>query len=92
MSERRRTQLPAACDILRAARPPETPVVLARNLGRTGETIRFIELQALRPDDVDMLTVVLIGSSRTRLIERGSRRFVYTPRGYAAKRQERAAE
>ncbi|MBK8210955.1 MAG: precorrin-3B C(17)-methyltransferase [Rhodospirillales bacterium] len=92
VSERRRTQLPAACDILRAARPPETPVVLARNLGRTGETIRFIELQALRPDDVDMLTVVLIGSSRTRLIERGSRRFVYTPRGYAAKRQERAAE
>lgn len=92
VSQRRRTQLPAACDILRAARAPETPVVLARNLGRAGETIRVIELRSFRPDDVDMLTVVLVGSSRTRLIERGTHRFVYTPRGYAAKRQERAAE
>ena len=34
---------------------------------------------------VDMLTVVLIGSSNTREIVRGTHRFVYTPRGYAAK-------
>jgi precorrin-3B methylase len=36
---------------------------------------------------------VLIGSSRTRLIVRGSQRWVYTPRGYGQKnviRQETA--
>jgi cobalt-precorrin 5A hydrolase/precorrin-3B C17-methyltransferase len=92
VSRRRRTQLVAARDILLTSRPPQTPVVLARNLGRDGEVIRVIELQALSPDDVDMLTIVLIGSSRTRLIRRGTHRFVYTPRGYAAKLAGRAAE
>jgi cobalt-precorrin 5A hydrolase / cobalt-factor III methyltransferase / precorrin-3B C17-methyltransferase len=86
VSQRRRTQLTAARDILLAHRPENTPVVLARNLGRQGEAVRFIQLKALTPGDVDMLTVVLVGSSRTRLIERGMHRFVYTPRGYATKR------
>lgn len=92
VSQRRRTQLAAARDILLASRPPQTPVVLARNLGRPGETVRTVQLKALAPDDVDMLTLVVVGSSNTRLSDRGTHRFVYTPRGYAAKRQERAAE
>ena len=50
VSQRRRTQLSAARDILLAARPPQTPVVLARNLGRPGESIRVVELKALAPD------------------------------------------
>ncbi|MFO1120039.1 MAG: precorrin-3B C(17)-methyltransferase [Rhodospirillales bacterium] len=83
VSQRRRSQLPAARDILLAARPPATPVVLARNLGRPGESVRIIQLKALTPDDVDMLTVVLIGSSTTRAVTRGTHRVVYTPRGYA---------
>ena len=85
VSKRRRTQLAAARDILLQARPPGTPVVLARNLGRAEETIRVIALSDLSPDDVDMVTVVLVGSINTRVLERGQRRFVYTPRGYAAK-------
>jgi len=92
VSQRRRTQLVAARDILLAVRPPQTPVVLARNLGRDGETVRITDLQALSPDDVDMLTLVLVGSSRTRAVTRGTHRFVYTPRGYAAKRAGQAAE
>jgi cobalt-precorrin 5A hydrolase/precorrin-3B C17-methyltransferase len=82
VSRRRRTQIVAARDILLASRLPQSPVVLARNLGREGEWVRVIELQALSPDDVDMLTIVLIGSSRTRVIRRGTHHFVYTPRGY----------
>ena len=72
--------------------------MLARNLGRDGESVRVVELKALTPDDADMLTVVLVGSSRTRLVSRGTHRFVYTPRGYATKQArttvdaERAAE
>jgi cobalt-precorrin 5A hydrolase/precorrin-3B C17-methyltransferase len=85
VSQRRRTQLTAARDILLAHRPEDTPVVLARNLGRGGESACIVELKALTPEEVDMLTVVLVGSSHTRLIWRGTHRFVYTPRGYAAK-------
>ena len=85
VSKRRRTQLAAARDILLGARPAETPVVLARNLGRDGETIEVISLVDLTPDAVDMLTLVLVGSSHTRRVERGGGRWVYTPRGYAKK-------
>jgi len=86
-SERRQTQLPAARAILLAHRAPETPVALARNLGRPGERIAITTLGALAPDDVDMLTLVLVGSSTTRLVA-GDPPRLYTPRGYAGKRGE----
>jgi cobalt-precorrin 5A hydrolase/precorrin-3B C17-methyltransferase len=92
VSQRRRTQLPTARDILLACRPADTPVVLARNLGRHGEAVSVIELKALTSDRVDMLTVVLVGSCGTRLIERGTHRFVYTPRGYAVKQPPTAED
>ena len=85
VSKRRRHQIEAARDILLTGRPGDTPVVLARNLGRPGETIDVVRLADLTPDSADMLTLVLIGNSQSRLIKRGGRRWVYTPRGYAAK-------
>jgi hypothetical protein len=84
-SARRQTQLGAARDILLRHRAAETPVALARNLGRAGETIELTTLGALDPGAVDMLTLVLIGSSATRVIA-GTPPILYTPRGYAAKR------
>ena len=57
-------------------------MILARNLGRDGETIDVIPLSDLQPKLADMLTVVLVGSTRTRLMDRGGRPRVYTPRGY----------
>src|SRR5207253_4721930 len=63
VSRRRRRQLIAARDILRGARPAETPVILGRNLGRSGECLRITILAELDPGDVDMLTVVLVGAS-----------------------------
>ncbi len=83
VSRRRRTQLTSARDILLAHRPPDTPVILARNVGREGETVRVIALGDLTPEHADMLTIVLIGSSTTRAIRAGVNRWVYTPRGYA---------
>ncbi len=88
VSQRRKHQLAAARDILLKARPAETPVVLGRNLGRTGEVLRVTTLEQLDPADVDMLTVVLIGASTTRAIARpDGGQWVYTPRGYAAKKE-----
>ncbi len=85
VSKRRRTQLPIAREILLTGRPPETPVILARNLGRDDENIRTTTLGDLTPDHADMLTLVLIGNSKTKLIKRGEKSWIYTPRGYAKK-------
>ncbi|QDO97164.1 precorrin-3B C(17)-methyltransferase [Ferrovibrio terrae] len=86
VSQRRRHQLEMAKDILLQHRPAETPVVLARNLGREGERVTLTTLNELDIDKVDMLTVVLVGSSVSRAIELpDGRRFAYTPRGYEKK-------
>lgn len=86
VSRRRRTQLAQARDILLAHRPADTPVILATNLGRDGEAVRIVALSRLDVDDVDMLTVVIVGSSETRRLATGDgREWVYTPRGYSGK-------
>lgn len=85
VSKRRRTQLAKAREILLTQRPAETPVVLGRNLGRSDEAVTVVTLQDLEVDMVDMLTLVLVGSSATKHIRRGIHDWVYTPRGYGAK-------
>lgn len=85
VSKRRRTQLAAAKEILLRHRPDETPVILARNLGRETENVEIISLAELEVDMVDMLTLVLVGSSTTKRFAAGQREWAYTPRGYAKK-------
>ena len=87
VSKRRQKQLTRARDILLSGRPPKTPVVLARNLGRDGEALDVITLGELEPGHADMLSVIIIGSSRTRLAGQGQGVRVYTPRGYETKKQ-----
>ena len=82
-SARRSDQLVRARAILLEARVADTPVALARNLDRADETIALTTLGALDPAAVDMLTLVLVGSSTTRRV--GERSLLYTPRGYAQK-------
>ncbi len=85
VSRRRRTLLAEARDILLQHRPADTPVMLASNLGRPSEAVRYVRLADLQVDDVDMLTVVLVGSSNSRLAQLGEGARMYTPRGYARK-------
>jgi len=86
VSKKRRTQLAWARDKLLEHRPASTPVILATNLGREGELIRIVPLGSLNVDDVDMLTVVVVGSSNSATVATGDgRTWVYTPRGYARK-------
>ncbi|QQA43199.1 precorrin-3B C(17)-methyltransferase [Pelagovum pacificum] len=83
VSMRRRTLLAEARDILLQHRPADTPVMLASNLGRPEEELRYRRLDALEVDEVDMLTVVLVGSSQSRLAQLGEGPRMFTPRGYA---------
>ncbi len=83
VSKRRRDQLARAKAILAQHRPPTTPVVLARQLGRADEKVITTTLAELSVDQADMLTVIVIGNSQTRLFSTASRQWIYTPRGYA---------
>jgi cobalt-precorrin 5A hydrolase/precorrin-3B C17-methyltransferase len=83
-SEHRRSGLVRALEIVGSARSPATPVVHARNLGRSGETVSIGSLAELDPGSVDMLSVLIVGSCRTRILAGPpGRSFVYTPRGYS---------
>ena len=86
VSMKRRTQLAYARDELLKYRPASTPVVLATNLGRPGESVRTVPLGELNIEEVDMLTVVVVGSSESRTVKTGDgKTWVYTPRGYSGK-------
>lgn len=85
VSKTRRTLLAEARDILLKHRPADTPVMLASSLGRPEEHVRYRKLSELEVDEVDMLTVVLIGSSNSRLAQLGEGPRMFTPRGYARK-------
>ena len=81
-SATRRGMLDRALRILREHRAADTPVVVARNLGRTGEQVEVTRLHGLDPARVDMTTVLLVGSSKTRTFALGGATRAYTPRGY----------
>jgi cobalt-precorrin 5A hydrolase / precorrin-3B C17-methyltransferase len=80
-STRRPARLAEATAILLRHRPPHTPVFIGRNLGRDGEERRILALSELASAEVDMLSVVLVGSSTTRRLDADPPR-LYTPRGY----------
>ncbi|PHJ65474.1 precorrin-3B C17-methyltransferase [Nostoc linckia z18] len=83
VSKDRTWQLAEARNILLQHRTPDTPVVLGRNLGRPGQTVKVITLEELAPATADMRTVILIGSTKTRIIKRSDGNvWVYTPRRY----------
>ena len=84
VSRARPWQLDRALDIVREHRTGATTVVLGRNIGRPGETLTTTTLENLRSDQVDMRTMVIVGSSTTRSFPRndGNGDWVYTPRWY----------
>ena len=68
--------------------PATTPVVLARQLGRAEEAVSLHTLESLPLEQVDMLTLVMVGSSQSKRFARGDgKTYAYTPRGYAKKRE-----
>ena len=82
VSVARRETFARALEILRAHRAPETPVVVARNLGRDGERVALVPLGRLDPARIDMSTTLIVGSSDTRTFRHGASIRAYTPRGY----------
>ncbi len=84
-SRTRRVQLEDARALLLRHRAPQTPVVLARAVGSEEESVSVTTLVGFAAAEVDMRTLLLVGSSTTRVIENGrDLPLLYTPRRYPA--------
>ncbi|MFJ5679977.1 precorrin-2 C(20)-methyltransferase [Streptomyces sp. NPDC093097] len=82
-SRSRTWQVAKARDVLLEHRAPDTPVMLARDIGGPEESLRTVPLAELDPTEVDMRTLLLVGSSQTRRVRRDDgTEVVWTPRRY----------
>ena len=81
ISRARPWQLGKAFELLRHHLPASTPVIFGRAVGRPDEKVVVSSLEAVDPPAADMATLIIVGSSLTRVIERpGLEPLVYTPR------------
>lgn len=67
-------------EILREACGDERLILFARAVCTAEEHLRIVTLREATPDMADMRTMVIVGSSQTRLIERSGAPILYTPR------------
>ncbi len=86
-SKARPDRIAEAFDLLRSLKSRATPVAFARAVGRAGERLTITTLGAADVSLVDMATLVIVGSSETRLIPHdGARPWMLSPRSYGAPR------
>jgi cobalt-precorrin 5A hydrolase/precorrin-3B C17-methyltransferase len=84
-SRARPWQIERAVEIIGRHRDPATPVVIARDVGRPDEIVRVVRLADFPHTDIDMRTMVIVGSSTTRTFPRtAGGQWTYTPRWYGA--------
>ncbi len=82
-SRARPLQIGQAFDHLRGLKSVATPVAFARAVGRPDERLHLTTLGEADASLVDMATLVIVGSSETRLVRgQGGRRWMLTPRRY----------
>ena len=77
-SKERNWQLKATIKMFLEKRKKETPILVARQVGRKDQKISFCTLEDLPYSQIDMLTLVIVGNSITKLIDN---KFI-SPRGY----------
>ncbi|MGR3742840.1 MAG: precorrin-3B C(17)-methyltransferase [Pseudooceanicola nanhaiensis] len=73
-----------ALDLLKSRCADDRPVIFARAVSTPDESLRVVPLPEATPEMADMRTVVIVGSSATRVIERPQGPVVYTPRSVPA--------
>ena len=71
-------------EVLNAACGDDRPVIFARAVSTPEEQIRVVPLTQARAEMADMRTMVIVGSSATRIIDRDGAPIVYTPRSVPA--------
>ncbi len=74
----RNWQLKSIIDICLKSRHSDTPVLIARQVGRVNQTKKFFTLNTIPFKEIDMLSIIIIGNSQTTLVDE----IFLTPRGY----------
>ncbi len=74
----RNWQLKSVIDICLKSRHGDTPVLIARQVGRDNQTKKFFTLNTIPFKEIDMLSIIIIGNSQTTLVDE----IFLTPRGY----------
>jgi len=80
VSKVRSHQIERALVILGEERAPTIPVGLATDIGRADERILLTKLADIQLADITSRTVIIVGSSQSRIFEYGARQWFYTPR------------
>ncbi len=74
----RNWQLKSVIDQCLKSRPDNTPVLIARQVGRENQSKKFFTLNTIPIKEIDMLSIIIIGNTQTTLIDE----IFLTPRGY----------
>ncbi|ABM71012.1 precorrin-3B C(17)-methyltransferase [Prochlorococcus marinus] len=74
----RNWQLKIVIDICLKSRLGNTPVLIARQVGRENQSKKFFTLNTIPFKEIDMLSIIIIGNSQTTLVDE----IFLTPRGY----------
>ncbi len=74
----RNWQLKRAIELCLGYRPGNTPVLIGRQVGRENQSKSFFSLDSMPFQDIDMLSIIIIGNSKTTLVDE----IFLTPRGY----------
>ena len=74
----RNWQLKSVIEKCLKSRSSNTPVLIARQVGRPNQSKKFFTLSTMPLKEVDMLSIVIIGNSKTTLVDE----IFLTPRGY----------
>ncbi len=77
-SNERNWQLRTTIEMFLKFRAKTTPVLIARQVGRNQQKKRIFNLDSIPIDEIDMLTIIIIGNSSTKLVNN----FLISPRGY----------
>ncbi len=77
-SVERNWQLKSVIDICLQSRDGDTPVLIARQVGRENQFKKFFTLNTIPFKKIDMLSIIIIGNSQTTLVDE----IFLTPRGY----------
>ena len=77
-SKKRTTHIQKAKSILLQNRKPDTPVGIARNVGRKGEALTLTTISKMLRYKIDMVTIIIVGNSATHVLNNR----MITQRGY----------
>ena len=81
-SKSRREQVGRLAELVREIGGDDRVMVQGRDIGGPGEKVEVLRAAEFDPDTVDMRTLLIIGSSRTRMVQTGAGPRAYTPRSY----------